>query len=159
MEVTFSPEFYHKITLYLTTTFELVKTEKTNIKIYALRAQHAIDVYKEIMKMYFFFYCTLTLCNFPVQARLSVQVKHTRGQEMLPGFLSADLRTRGVSGASLYGPSPPHSRVSHQKDATGFGCWCPLFPVHHGTSGRAGRVDKSTQGQTSAASQEAGGTE
>lgn len=45
----FSREFFHHIISQCDNYFELMKTDKFNITSYAVRAQHAISAYKEMM--------------------------------------------------------------------------------------------------------------
>uniref|UniRef100_A0A1I8B802 TIMELESS domain-containing protein n=1 Tax=Meloidogyne hapla TaxID=6305 RepID=A0A1I8B802_MELHA len=48
---TFSIEFFHQITSFLTESFETMKTDKDNIRKYALSSQYAVSVYREIVAM------------------------------------------------------------------------------------------------------------
>ncbi|CAK5077535.1 unnamed protein product [Meloidogyne enterolobii] len=48
---TFSIEFFHQITSFLTESFEIMKTDRDNIRKYALSSQYAVSVYREIVAM------------------------------------------------------------------------------------------------------------
>uniref|UniRef100_A0A914QJ94 Uncharacterized protein n=1 Tax=Panagrolaimus davidi TaxID=227884 RepID=A0A914QJ94_9BILA len=46
---TFCKEFFHFVLAQVQTYFELMKTDKQGVKMYALKAQHAISAYKQII--------------------------------------------------------------------------------------------------------------
>uniref|UniRef100_A0AC34F0E1 Timeless N-terminal domain-containing protein n=1 Tax=Panagrolaimus sp. ES5 TaxID=591445 RepID=A0AC34F0E1_9BILA len=46
---TFCKEFFHFVLAQVQTYFELMKTDKAGVKMYALKAQHAISAYKQII--------------------------------------------------------------------------------------------------------------
>uniref|UniRef100_A0A914HZ88 EF-hand domain-containing protein n=1 Tax=Globodera rostochiensis TaxID=31243 RepID=A0A914HZ88_GLORO len=69
VSATFSVEFFHMITSFMTNCFDLMKTDRQSVRKYALYAQHAISTFKEMMIML----NSISNSNFAVEKDYFVQ--------------------------------------------------------------------------------------